>query len=171
MKRVLSLTLCICLLFLALTACGGGQPAANDQPDADTQSPSEENADGAQQGGGFDLTTLADRFSEALMGVTEAGETIYYACSQDNSLAILLFYDITSNKSVSYVGPLTQDGTSATITDLKTSNSFTISMEAATEGGVIIDTGDSGYAVMGVCSVMEVLESMQKISDYSQAIQ
>ncbi|MPN13528.1 hypothetical protein SDC9_160849 [bioreactor metagenome] len=43
-------------------------------------------------------------------------------------------------------------------------------MEAAEDDAVVIDTGDSGLAVMQECDPMEVLDAMQAISDYSEAL-
>ncbi|MEA5060441.1 MAG: hypothetical protein EOM66_05355 [Clostridia bacterium] len=177
-SNFLFITVLVLVLSLMLTACGGKSEEANvqvadeavseeeaDIQVADEAVPAEE--EGTEQG---DLTALASEIGTAAMGVTEAGETIYYAEAVDSSFAILVFYDLEQNQNVSFVGPVSADGNAITITDYNNGLSFTFTMEAAEDDAVVIDTGDSGLAVMQECDPMEVLDAMQAISDYSEAL-
>lgn len=168
-KKYSFVLILVLILGLMLIGCGGG----SEDVDAyeSSQAVDSENADEADTANEDDgLAALASMIGNAAMGVTEAGETIYYAEAVDSSFAILVFYDVEQNANVSFVGPVSADGNAITVEDYNNGLSFTFTMEAAEGDSVVIDTGDSGYAVMQECDPIEVLEAMQSISDYSEAI-
>lgn len=159
----------VLIVGLMLMGCGGGAEDVDAYESSQTvDSENVDVSDAADEDDG--LTALASKIGDAAMGITEAGETIYYAEATDSSFAILVFYDVEQNANVSFVGPVSADGNAITVEDYNSGLSFTFTMEAAEDDSVIIDTGDSGYAVMQECTPIEVLEAMQSISDYSEAI-
>jgi len=107
------------------------------------------------------------------MGVSDKGETFYYAEANDGSKqAIMVVYDPSSNKYVSFVGTAEQvSDNQVTITDFQTGNTLTFAITAADQdGNVVIDMGEQGNAVLAKCDPSEVLKAIQAIGTYGDAV-
>lgn len=109
-----------------------------------------------------ELQAIADQLHTAAMGITEAGETIYYGEGED--FGVLLFYDETSNQYLSFVGPVSVEDAFLTITDEEKGQTFTFEMQAAEGDKFLIDTGDSGQAIMARCEPIEVVKALDAIA-------
>lgn len=104
------------------------------------------------------------------MGVSDKGETFYYAESADGTQGAMIVLDPSTGQYVSFVGAVTNpQPTYVTITDATTGNTLTFEVTAAQsdDGGtaVAIDLGDQGKAVLAQCDINEVLQAMKQIND------
>ncbi len=107
------------------------------------------------------------------MGVSDKGETFYYAESPDGSQGAMLVYEPNSNKYVSYVGATSNPEQGyVRITDIQSGNALQFQVTAAdNQGNVVIDLGDLGNAVLAKCDISEVMKCFQAIGTYGQAVQ
>lgn len=154
MKKLFATLLALILVFsmFALTACGG----------------SEESAEGTQaEGETVQLTDLESMVDVAYMGITEAGEGMYYAGASDLSFAIVLFANPETRETASFVGPCTDNGDgSLTVSDETSGLTLTFSVYQLDDGSWYLDLGEQlGGAVLAECEVSQVLEAMQVIND------
>lgn len=106
------------------------------------------------------------------MGVSDKGETFYYAESPDGSQGAMLVYDPSTNKYVSYVGNTSQpEANYVRITDIQSGNALQFEVTAGDEeGNVVIDLGDLGNAVLAKCEISEVMKCFQNIDTYGEAV-
>lgn len=106
------------------------------------------------------------------MGVSDKGETFYYAESPDGSEGAMLVYDPSTNKYVSYVGKTsTPEQGYVRITDIQSGNALQFEVTAGDEeGNVVIDLGDLGNAVLAKCEIGEVMKCFQNIDTYGEAV-
>ncbi len=159
---------------LALAACGGGSSSssakassASSSAAASTSASASASAKTSSSGDVFDQAIA--KMTEYYMGVTEAGETVYYA--GNDTEAILCFLDPASAKSASFVGSVTSAGTDSagapmlTVTDSTTGNTLTFSVAQGTDGTVVLDMGSSlGKATIAACTADEIATAFKQIN-------
>jgi hypothetical protein len=157
-KKIVSLLLALAMMLSVcmLSACGG-----TDEPAVE---PSVEGEGGEQ---GVALTDLEGLVDVAYMGLTEAGEGMYYAGASDGSFAIVLFADPQSLNTVSFVGPCeVANDNQLTVTDQVNGLALTFSVYQLEDGSWYLDLGEElGGAVVAACEVADVLTAMQTIND------
>ena len=101
---------------LALTACGGSSSsdsasAAAESTDSDSAASSDSTAADSSAGQSYSISM--SEITEAYMGASEAGETVYYVGNDDGSKTGIFFLDADNQTNVSFLGPATvtqQDG-------------------------------------------------------------
>lgn len=151
MKKLLAVLMALVLAF-ALTACGGTAEPAND---------------GTDESESTKITDLESVCDVAYMGVTEAGEGMYYAGASDGSFAVVLFANPETLETASFVGPCTiGDEGYLTVSDETNGLSLTFGVYQLEDGSYYLDLGEElGGAVVAACEVSEVLDAMQTIDD------
>ena len=185
---------------LGLVACGGGSSsassasansasassaaasseAASSEAAASEEAASEEAASSEAAASEEASSAAADSgekvdissWTNAWMGVSDKGETFYYAESPDGSQGAMVVYDPSTNNYVSFVGNTStpQDGY-VRIDDIQSGNALQFEVTAADkEGDVVIDLGDQGNAVLAKCEISEVLDCIKKIDAYANAV-
>lgn len=171
---------------LGLVACGGGSSiasssaasAASESGSAAAVEASSESAEAAESGAGAEASegtsaeaTVDVSQMSAWMGASDLGETFYYAESADGTQGVMVVMDEDGNY-VSFVGDVTNPQENyVTITDFQTGNSLTFEVTAADEeGNVAVDLGEQGKAVLASCSIDEVMNALQAIDTYGNAI-
>ena len=83
----------------------------------------------------------------------------------------MVVYDPSSNQYVSFIGPVTNPSENQVqITDAVNGMSLTFAVTAASDGGVLIDLGDQGNAVLAQCDINEVLTAIKNIGTYGSAV-
>jgi membrane peptidoglycan carboxypeptidase len=106
------------------------------------------------------------------MGVSDKGETFYYAESADGTQGAMVVLDPSTGQYASFVGEVTnpQEGY-VSIADFKTGNTLTFEITAADkEGDVVIDMGEQGKAVLATCTIDEVMQCFKQIDTYGKAV-
>ncbi|MGN0071796.1 MAG: hypothetical protein ACI361_08180 [Atopobiaceae bacterium] len=160
---------------LALVACGSTSSdteteAATTEEASDTTSSSSSSSDTAAT-----YSISADEVTEAYMGVSEAGETVYYIGNSDGSKTGIFFLDADNMAHVSFMGKATvtqQNGESLiTITDELSGNTITFSVVGNDDGTVTIDMGSElGKAILAECEPSEAIDAIQTIQGYTDQI-
>ncbi len=166
---------------LGLAACGGGSSSASSSAasaassNASTAATSQSataTASNATTTAASGQTVDVSSWTDAWMGVSDKGETFYYAESPDGSQGAMLVYEPSTNQYVSYVGDTStpQEGY-VRITDIQSGNALQFEVTAGDkEGNVVIDLGDLGNAVLAKCNISEVMKCFQSIDTYGNAV-
>ena len=191
----------VCTVALALTmsfslvGCGGGSSSSDsgssqtseekkdDSSEEKTEDSSEEKTDesGSSESGSSDSSSSESSSSEKInvssmsgyMGVSDKGETFYYAESTDGSnKGVMVVLDPSSGNYVSFVGDVSNPQPDyVEIKDITTGNTLTFQVTAADQdGNVVIDLGDQGKAVLAKCDISEVVDAIKKIDRYGNAV-
>ena len=178
---------------LGLAACGGSSSSASSasasassasasasSASASTASASAESASASSAEASSAAASSAassdkvdvSSWTDAWMGVSDKGETFYYAESPDGTQGAMLVYDPSTNKYVSYVGSTSQPAEHyVRITDIQSGNALQFEVTAADEAGnVVIDLGELGKAVLAKCDISEVMKCFQTIDTYAEAV-
>ncbi len=191
-NRVVTVGLALALAAspLALTACGGsgssdtGSTAA-DSSSSDSTATEEATADStassdsaaADSSAGVQTYSIStDEITEAYMGVSEAGETVYYVGNDDGSKTGIFFLDAENQANVSFMGPATvtqQNGENlVTITDELSGNTLTFGVTKNDDGTVTIDMGDElGKATLAQTDINETVDVIKTIQANSTSVQ
>lgn len=191
----------VCTVALALTmsfslvGCGGGSSSSDsgssqtseekkdDSSEEKTEDSSEEKTDesGSSESGSSESSSSESSSSEKInvssmsgyMGVSDKGETFYYAESTDGSnKGVMVVLDPSSGNYVSFVGDVSNPQPDyVEIKDITTGNTLTFQVTAADQdGNVVIDLGDQGKAVLAKCDISEVVDAIKKIDQYGNAV-
>lgn len=174
---------------LALTACGSSSSsdsasAAAESTDSDSTATEEATADStassdstaADSSAGQSYSISTSEITEAYMGVSEAGETVYYVGNDDGSKTGIFFLDADNQANVSFMGPATvtqQDGENlVTITDVLSGNTLTFGVAKNDDGTITIDMGDElGKAILAQTDIAETVDAINTIQANSTSIQ
>ncbi|MEE6159407.1 hypothetical protein VXJ24_09565 [Olsenella sp. YH-ols2221] len=174
---------------LALTACGSSSSsdsasAAAESTDSDSTATEEATADSAassdstaaDSSAGQSYSISTSEITEAYMGVSEAGETVYYVGNDDGSKTGIFFLDAENQANVSFMGPATvtqQDGENlVTITDVLSGNTLTFGVAKNDDGTITIDMGDElGKAILAQTDIAETVDAINTIQANSTSIQ
>lgn len=168
---------------LGLTACGGSSSSASSSSSSSSSTTSESTATESTTSSTETTTTTSSSASssdkvdvsswtDAWMGVSDKGETFYYAESPDGSQGAMLVYEPSSNQYVSFVGNTSapQEGY-VRIDDIQSGNALQFEVTAGDDdGSVVIDLGDQGNAVLAKCNISEVMKCFDSIDKYGNAI-
>lgn len=160
---------------LALVACGS-TPADTETEAATTEEASDAtSSSGSSSDMAATYSISADEVTEAYMGVSEAGETVYYIGNSDGSKTGIFFLDADNMAHVSFMGEATvmqQNGESLiTIADELSGNTITFSVVGNDDGTVTIDMGSElGKAVLAECEPSEAIDAIQTIQGYTDQI-
>ena len=174
---------------LALTACGGSSSsdsasAAAESTDSDSTATEEATADSAassdstaaDSSAGQSYSISMSKITEAYMGASEAGETVYYVGNDDGSKTGIFFLDADNQTNVSFLGPATvtqQDGENlVTITDELSGNTLTFGVAKNDDGTITIDMGNElGKAILAQTDIDETVDAIKTIQANSTSIQ
>lgn len=169
---------------VALTACGGSSSS-----DSDSTAATEETADNTTSGDSTSADSSSSSSSstqsysistseitEAYMGVSEAGETIYYVGNSDGSKTGIFFLDADNMANVSFMGPATmtqQNGENLiTITDELSGNTITFGVVSNDDGTVTIDMGNElGKAILAQADITETVNAINTIQTNTTSVQ
>lgn len=164
---VAAMTALLALSGMALVGCGGSSDSAEPANDAAEKPIADATASDESE-----ITSLKDleaAMSEAYMGMTDSGEGFYYASSADGSLCIVMAAE-KGGDVVSFVGPATTNGNMVTVTDIENELSLTFEVQPQDDGTLMLDMGDLGKAQVAPCKVSEVLEAMDTLDTYGNAV-
>lgn len=191
-NRVVTVGLALALAAspLALTACGGSSSSdtgstAADSSSSDSTATEEATADSTassdsaaadSSAGAQTYSISTDEITEAYMGVSEAGETVYYVGNDDGSKTGIFFLDAENQANVSFMGPATvtqQNGENlVTITDELSGNTLTFGVTKNDDGTVTIDMGDElGKATLAQTDINETVDVIKTIQANSTSVQ
>lgn len=168
------------MVVLSLGLCGCGDSDSKKESTEKTSAPaateastteepeagSEEETKTSDSGEGDDrYEYLKNLYDVGRMGLTEAGEGVYFASTSDGSNSMIVFANPDTLESGSFVGPATvsEDGEHITITDETSGLSLTFSVTEYGEDAWLLDMGDLGQAVLGECSVSECIDALKDI--------
>lgn len=164
---------------LALTACGGSSSsdsasAAAESTDSDSAASSDSTAADSSAGQSYSISM--SEITEAYMGASEAGETVYYVGNDDGSKTGIFFLDADNQTNVSFLGPATvtqQDGENlVTITDELSGNTLTFGVAKNDDGTITIDMGNElGKAILAQTDIDETVDAIKTIQANSTSIQ
>jgi hypothetical protein len=195
-NRVVTIGLALALAAspLALTACGGSSSSdsgstATESSDSDSTATEEATADSAASSDSESADSSAsssssaqsysistDEITEAYMGASEAGETVYYVGNDDGSKTGIFFLNAENQANVSFMGPATvtqQDGENlVTITDELSGNTLTFGVAKNDDGTITIDMGNElGKATLAQTDIAETVDAIKTIQANSTSIQ
>lgn len=180
---------------LALTACGGSGSSSSDSAsaaaestDSDSTATEEATADSAASSdstaadssasscAGQSYSISTSEITEAYMGASEAGETVYYVGNDDGSKTGIFFLDADNQANVSFMGPATvtqQNGENlVTITDELSGNTLTFGVAKNDDGTITIDMGNElGKATLAQTDIAETVDAIKTIQANSTSIQ
>jgi hypothetical protein len=180
---------------LALTACGGSGSSSSDSAsaaaestDSDSTATEEATADSAassdstaadssaSSSAGQSYSISTSEITEAYMGASEAGETVYYVGNDDGSKTGIFFLDADNQANVSFMGPATvtqQNGENlVTITDELSGNTLTFGVAKNDDGTITIDMGNElGKATLAQTDIAETVDAIKTIQANSTSIQ
>lgn len=172
-KRILALIFAA-MMALSMTACGGSDTSDTTSQDTtnDTTTAAADDTASNDTEEAFDWSSLEGELTETYMGMSEAGEGVYYGGNADGSLTILIYADPETSQVASFVGPCTDAGEDMlTVTDETTGNTMTFSVAAQDDGTILMDMGeDLGTATIAPCEVSEFLEAAETLDTYGDAV-
>ena len=196
-NRIVTVGLALALAVspVALTACGGSSSSDSEgtatEAAADNTTSSTSTTTGGSSGSSTSSSSSSSTSSasstksysistseitEAYMGASEAGETVYYVGNDDGSKTGIFFLDADNQANVSFMGPATvtqQDGENlVTITDVLSGNTLTFGVAKNDDGTITIDMGDElGKAILAQTDIAETVDAINTIQANSTSIQ
>ncbi len=192
-NRIVTVGLALALAVspVALTACGGSSSSdsegtATEAAADNTTSSTSTTTDGSSGSSTSSSTSSASstqsysistsEITEAYMGASEAGETIYYVGNDDGSKTGIFFLDADNMANVSFMGPATvtqQNGENlVTITDELSGNTLTFGVAKNDDGTITIDMGDElGKAILAQADIAETVNAISTIQANTTSVQ
>lgn len=155
----------VSLMVLSIVACGDkeskkdvvAEKAVKSNVTEDTKEFEEEDLEEDTEE--FDLSDLEEVITEAYKGLTNSAEEFYYAGNDDGSFTIILVVNPETGETTSLVGACEQgDDNLFTVTDEDSGSSLTFSMDPQDDGGILLDLGDLGQAVIAKVDTSYVLK-------------
>ena len=180
-NRIVTIGLALALVAspVALTACGGSSSSDSEstatEATTDNTASSESTAtDSSSSTQSYSIST--SEITEAYMGASEAGETIYYVGNSDGSKTGIFFLDADNMANVSFMGPATvtqQNGENLiTITDELSGNTLTFGVAKNDDGTITIDMGNElGKAILAQADVAETVNAIKTIQTNTTSVQ
>ena len=180
-NRIVTIGLALALVAspVALTACGGSSSSDSEstatEATTDNTASSESTAtDSSSSTQSYSIST--SEITEAYMGASEAGETIYYVGNSDGSKTGIFFLDADNMANVSFMGPATvtqQNGENlVTITDELSGNTLTFGVAKNDDGTITIDMGNElGKAILAQADVAETVNAIKTIQTNTTSVQ
>ena len=184
-NRIVTIGLALALVAspVALTACGGSSSsdsestateATTDNTTSSESTSTDSSSSNSSSAQSYSIST--SEITEAYMGVSEAGETVYYVGNDDGSKTGIFFLDADNQANVSFMGPATvtqQDGENlVTITDELSGNTLTFGVAKNDDGTITIDMGDElGKAILAQTDIAETVDAINTIQANSTSIQ
>lgn len=196
-NRIVTVGLALALAVspFALTACGGSSSsdsegtateAAADNTTSSTSTTTDGSSGSSTSSSSSSSTSSASstqsysistsEITEAYMGASEAGETVYYVGNDDGSKTGIFFLDADNMANVSFMGPATvtqQDGENlVTITDELSGNTLTFGVAKNDDGTITIDMGDElGKAILAQADIAETVNAISTIQANTTSVQ
>ena len=196
-NRIVTVGLALALAVspVALTACGGSSSSDSEgtatEAAADNTTSSTSTTTGGSSGSSTSSSSSSSTSSasstksysistseitEAYMGVSEAGETVYYVGNDDGSKTGIFFLDADNQANVSFMGPATvtqQDGENlVTITDELSGNTLTFGVAKNDDGTITIDMGNElGKAILAQADIAETVNAISTIQANTTSVQ
>ena len=172
MKKYLALLLALAMVF-AFAACGSKEAPAEEPAGEPVEEPVEEPVSGEEATA--DWNDLAEAFPITYYGVTEAGETVAFVMTEDESFAALAVANTETMQSVSFVGAMerieAEDGTIGyTITDETNGLALTFVAEFYEDGSVALDLGDYGAMAIMPCENSDAYDLLNAIDAATIAV-
>lgn len=172
MKKLIALLLALILCF-ALAACGGQPaPVEPEEPDAPAEEPVDEDPPAEAAG---DWNDFADVLTKTYCGLTEAGETVVFVMTEDETFAALAVVNTDTMESISFVGAMEpvefEDGTVGfMISDETNGLTFSFSCEFYDDDSVALDLGDYGAMAIMPCEQSEAFDMLNAIDAQTVAV-
>lgn len=196
-NRIVTVGLALALAVspVALTACGGSSSSDSEgtateaaadnttsststttdgSSGSSTSSSSSSSSSSASSTQSYSIST--SEITEAYMGASEAGETVYYVGNDDGSKTGIFFLDADNMANVSFMGPATvtqQDGENlVTITDELSGNTLTFGVAKNDDGTITIDMGNElGKAILAQADIAETVNAISTIQANTTSVQ
>ncbi|MDD7365034.1 MAG: hypothetical protein PUG35_06045 [Olsenella sp.] len=196
-NRIVTVGLALALAVspVALTACGGSSSSDSEgtatEAAADNTTSSTSTTTGGSSGSSTSSSSSSSTSSasstqsysistseitEAYMGASEAGETVYYVGNDDGSKTGIFFLDADNMANVSFMGPATvtqQNGENlVTITDELSGNTLTFGGAKNDDGTITIDMGNElGKAILAQADIAETVNAISTIQANTTSVQ
>lgn len=196
-NRIVTVGLALALAVspVALTACGGSSSSDSEgtatEAAADNTTSSTSTTTGGSSGSSTSSSSSSSTSSasstqsysistseitEAYMGASEAGETVYYVGNDDGSKTGIFFLDADNMANVSFMGPATvtqQNGENlVTITDELSGNTLTFGVAKNDDGTITIDMGNElGKAILAQADIAETVNAISTIQANTTSVQ
>lgn len=196
-NRIVTVGLALALAVspVALTACGGSSSsdsegtateAAADNTTSSTSTTTDGSSGSSTSSSSSSSTSSASstqsysistsEITEAYMGASEAGETVYYVGNDDGSKTGIFFLDADNMANVSFMGPATvteQNGENlVTITDELSGNTLTFGVAKNDDGTITIDMGNElGKAILAQADIAETVNAISTIQANTTSVQ
>lgn len=192
-NRIVTVGLALALAVspVALTACGGSSSSdsegtATEAAADNTTSSTSTTTDGSSGSSTSSSSSSASstqsysistsEITEAYMGASEAGETVYYVGNDDGSKTGIFFLDADNMANVSFMGPATvtqQNGENlVTITDELSGNTLTFGVAKNDDGTITIDMGNElGKAILAQADIAETVNAISTIQANTTSVQ
>lgn len=196
-NRIVTVGLALALAVspVALTACGGSSSSdsegtATEAAADNTTSSTSTTTDGSSGSSTSSSTSSSSssasstqsysistsEITEAYMGASEAGETVYYVGNDDGSKTGIFFLDADNMANVSFMGPATvtqQNGENlVTITDELSGNTLTFGVAKNDDGTITIDMGNElGKAILAQADIAETVNAISTIQANTTSVQ
>lgn len=196
-NRIVTVGLALALAVspVALTACGGSSSSDSEgtatEAAADNTTSSTSTTTGGSSGSSTSSSSSSSTSSasstqsysistseitEAYMGASEAGETVYYVGNNDGSKTGIFFLDADNMANVSFMGPATvtqQNGENlVTITDELSGNTLTFGVAKNDDGTITIDMGNElGKAILAQADIAETVNAISTIQANTTSVQ
>ncbi|MEE6148088.1 hypothetical protein VXJ25_08860 [Olsenella sp. YH-ols2223] len=196
-NRIVTVGLALALAVspVALTACGGSSSSDSEgtateaaadnttsststttdgSSGSSTSSSSSSSSSSASSTQSYSIST--SEITEAYMGASEAGETVYYVGNDDGSKTGIFFLDADNMANVSFMGPATvtqQNGENlVTITDELSGNTLTFGVAKNDDGTITIDMGNElGKAILAQADIAETVNAISTIQANTTSVQ
>lgn len=188
-NRIVTIGLALALVAspVALTACGGSSSSDSESTATEattdnttssesTSTDSSSSSSSSNSSGAQSYSISTSEITEAYMGASEAGETIYYVGNSDGSKTGIFFLDADNMANVSFMGPATvtqQNGENLiTITDELSGNTLTFGVANNDDGTITIDMGNElGKAILAQADVAETVNAIKTIQTNTTSVQ
>lgn len=192
-NRIVTVGLALALAVspVALTACGGSSSSDSEgtatEAAADNTTSSTSTTTGGSSGSSTSSSSSSasstksysistSEITEAYMGASEAGETVYYVGNDDGSKTGIFFLDADNMANVSFMGPATvtqQNGENlVTITDELSGNTLTFGVAKNDDGTITIDMGNElGKAILAQADIAETVNAISTIQANTTSVQ
>lgn len=189
-NRIVTIGLALALVAspVVLTACGGSSSSDSESTateatadsttssEATTSESASTDSSSSSSSSTQSYSISTSEITEAYMGASEAGETIYYVGNDDGSKTGIFFLDADNMANVSFMGPATvtqQNGENLiTITDELSGNTLTFGVTKNDDGTITIDMGNElGKAILAQADITETVNAIKTIQTNTTSVQ